>query len=1362
MSLEKNKRWIAGWMALILFCSGIFQTAVYADPDGSLSGLEAREVRAEGEKDPAEDPEIKNGEQDHSAEEEDAVAVRPNDLEDADAPRDMESGLSGLQMTHRAYLNKTKRYLTERFSGEIRISPSGTGKVKDYAIKVRIPRRHLDEELLPSLTISDVTTEQGELKIRKRSGTIDGEEYVLAVDLIQMPDTIHLTMIYDLSLQKRVTPEGFEVTPIVDLYERSGESEQLLSSSSEVTFSAKYDPIVDFDKSIEKHDDGYDRTYRDLKDLLPYGGANDGEHLSAEVDRLEWISFYYSFSTTARNSSTHEIENGYGDRVSANRQYDGNGLLNTRFAESITLTEKLTYRSEDGTTFKAHFDPEKNPGWVLGPDGETVVYRVDAKGDTPADELIYNKPVVLKLKFPNAPVIRPESVGDKSLSGKKQISNEVTAKIVPRGLDPETEEIRTMSDTISIRFFADDLNLSGVFAKRNEEAYHKKVFVGSTHLKEADTRFTLDLHNKTGRAMRHIVLEDFDFDEVFYLRSLVLKERSSSQASDVTLSDIKSIRLIREDRQEIVEIDIPKGSDRKNVPIPLDVEREKVILREVEAVRAGAETEEEVRRVLAEHKAATKLVIEMEDDFVLENGKQLRFEVRMGIRDPFSFRLDQEVTDDHSTQDIHGALLRRFDKPIDRSQQGRRSTPAFDRAKVSFYSDRIATRQEILSKSYVRFSAQHPTMSIRKTNTARNKDGSKGYKVGGNVLYRIDLDISSLHPGMRFKDARFVDLLPEGIRVKSVFHNDHSFKEGVSDRGERFKELFGFSRYDAPAEGEYTALPPGLRIIEDHDRSGRTAVILEAQGDLIVEELQKDLRRIGFVMECVITDKASAENTNRVYFSSRNMAQILDEVQTDPSGRRDRFRSIFDLGEAYEKAVGTSASFDVLVSNSILAQKSISTDKKDWWKGTVNTPFDSDLYYKIDIVNNAEGIGDVVIYDVLPTPNDKNYGPGTARGSRFSNQLTGPVEMIDGSEAYFDVYYMQEVPPSDVRSAIASSEWRTAAQIGRDLRSVKAIKIVQKAGKKLQRSRRYGFILPMHTPEQNELLYGMTETNNFVIFYNDATGGLSNSVSNRLPRKAMISMPTARTKVRVEKRWEGEPASRVIIRLYDGEDEVRSVELNGSYGWQHVFTDLPLTDARGTKKVYTIKEDPVDGYDTLITGDAGSGFVVTNTRQPIIGAGIGPSPGEGVATEKDTSADTGGSIAPGSGGGPGKTVLLSGKDGKDDPELRKAEEEKLLNEMPKRSEETSLKQAPKKEEMTDIPRRRSHSFGVSPSEGPDMELIGDHLTPLIQMLEKRKRAEKEDRLIASAPKTSSRGLIFYIPTIEAIEPEKVRYREEEE
>lgn len=96
----------------------------------------------------------------------------------------------------------------------------------------------------------------------------------------------------------------------------------------------------------------------------------------------------------------------------------------------------------------------------------------------------------------------------------------------------------------------------------------------------------------------------------------------------------------------------------------------------------------------------------------------------------------------------------------------------------------------------------------------------------------------------------------------------------------------------------------------------------------------------------------------------------------------------------------------------------------------------------------------------------------------------------------------------------------------------------------------------------------------------------------------------AKTEVPVKKVWKDEnnqdgkrPTSVTVKLLADGQDTGKTLELNATNGWVGSFTDLDA-DKGGTSIKYTVVEVTVAGYTSEITGDAASGFTITNSYSP--------------------------------------------------------------------------------------------------------------------------------------------------------------------
>lgn len=100
------------------------------------------------------------------------------------------------------------------------------------------------------------------------------------------------------------------------------------------------------------------------------------------------------------------------------------------------------------------------------------------------------------------------------------------------------------------------------------------------------------------------------------------------------------------------------------------------------------------------------------------------------------------------------------------------------------------------------------------------------------------------------------------------------------------------------------------------------------------------------------------------------------------------------------------------------------------------------------------------------------------------------------------------------------------------------------------------------------------------------------------------SYTPGKTSVTVTKAWNDagnqdglRPAEITVKLLADGKDTGKTLTLSKENRWMGIFTGLDEYKD-GQKIVYTVEEVSVKGYDSVITGDASTGFVITNSYTP--------------------------------------------------------------------------------------------------------------------------------------------------------------------
>lgn len=89
---------------------------------------------------------------------------------------------------------------------------------------------------------------------------------------------------------------------------------------------------------------------------------------------------------------------------------------------------------------------------------------------------------------------------------------------------------------------------------------------------------------------------------------------------------------------------------------------------------------------------------------------------------------------------------------------------------------------------------------------------------------------------------------------------------------------------------------------------------------------------------------------------------------------------------------------------------------------------------------------------------------------------------------------------------------------------------------------------------------------------------------------------TETTKVKVSKKWEGPEKDSVVIKLIADNTEVPGVTLtlNKAGNWEGEFTGLAKYNKDGSEVKYDVAEVKIDNYDSVKTGSAEKGYVITN------------------------------------------------------------------------------------------------------------------------------------------------------------------------
>lgn len=150
----------------------------------------------------------------------------------------------------------------------------------------------------------------------------------------------------------------------------------------------------------------------------------------------------------------------------------------------------------------------------------------------------------------------------------------------------------------------------------------------------------------------------------------------------------------------------------------------------------------------------------------------------------------------------------------------------------------------------------------------------------------------------------------------------------------------------------------------------------------------------------------------------------------------------------------------------------------------------------------------------------------------------------------------------------------------------------------------YSFKIAEKAGSDTSIKYDTKTITATVTVVDKGKGALEATVSYDDEKAFENTYTPAKTEVPVKKVWKDEnnqdgkrPSSVTVKLLADGQDTGKTLELTEANGWAGSFKDLDA-DKGGTPIQYTVVEVTVAGYTSEITGDAASGFTITNSYSP--------------------------------------------------------------------------------------------------------------------------------------------------------------------
>ena len=725
----------------------------------------------------------------------------------------------------------------------------------------------------------------------------------------------------------------------------------------------------------------------------------------------------------------------------------------------------------------------------------------------------------------------------KDNNGKPEFINKVEVTGIP--FNPSTDEKYVAGDEIKFKINADDFSGTGILAKRSE---HRTVNYDKNGLSSERLDYTIKVSNKLSKPMKEITLiEDASkYDQRLYITKIDSFYQRDSGSGAVVLNDKIEVRAYKDDNT----YDVFKVNEE------LNKEAQDELNATAEKVGEGKISADDAQGITPKYKKITLYF----KDYELPVGYYIEGQIYMAFKDPYHVEYSDK-------EDIKNVVS--LDSKIGETTK--------------------VTAEDEYSKKFI-------PLNERITIGKQTQDQKTGIE-GEIVNFAIFADFSSFSNYRYMKNPTFIDLLPKGVSKT----DEVKLIEQPGSKG----------------------LVESWSVIENYNNSGRTAVkIVMKSGlakDLVGDDQTKNysfLLRYFKINKEIIPARAESDtlnNNNDLYFYFDNGQPFPSDVKADQLV--EDTNDINMTGDTKDKVLKTQSKVignapDSLTSTKYIRSVEPLVDGGDLYYGrslekeieteySGKTDKSGHFQYNLQVKNYYNSnLNKVAIYDVLPHEND-NGRTNVSKTSAFSNILTGPIKLkVDSTDVTdkFDVYYRTDKYPSmDPKNEENSSSW---TQNPTNYAEVTAFKIVSKSSFTLQPYKILHAIVDMKAPvyNENKPLTNKEAINTFHVKYNDdAYFAETNSVINRV---------VERTSVSVEKKWEVEAKDSAEVKLFADDKEVDKFTLNNANSWKHTFKNLPKYSKEDNHEIsYTIKETPIEGYNTKITGSAKDGFVVTNTKR---------------------------------------------------------------------------------------------------------------------------------------------------------------------
>ncbi len=987
----------------------------------------------------------------------------------------------------------------------------------------------------------------------------------LRIVLNEVNPTTSASFPYNLSFKSRLTPNGYELTPDIKYYKNDGSL--IGTPSGETHFKVKYES----------------------QEILKYVISNQNE--SNKEDNVEVytggdVTFQYKLRTEVnRDPASYP-----------------NGIYKYRLLEKLKVTDVLPeYTTKDGGTAVAVFDPQKNPGWTLEPDGKTVSYVVNSSSDDiisggAGKELTKVK---LVLSCPNAK--------NSSLS-----VNEVKMTAKPYNQSEKEADIES-ADSIKFKF-SDELVGNGALTKVSNNGHILNLDPGANHLVES--AYMIDFTNKSSFPMKNIVIKDGPFDSRYYIRGILSSIGGATGL--VKTNQVEAVYGITEDgKKEKVDVTSPQDS---NFAINLfDKETYDNVLDLVEKVKNKELSETEAKAVPTHY---VKMEIQLKDSFVLNPGENIYLMAYMRLNDPYGIKANPEL--DTTTNTLKNT--------------------------VDVTADVAVNEDNVVSKEFSASDGEKVREKEEKIVFTKSTDAHTG-NLNSNVSYRLNLNLAGLSRTRKLTNPKIIDILPKGLTysgnyttikqeaIQSVDVIENFNHTGHTALVYNLKDIdlsnpdTALSYYIQPSGKINEFAVPQNSVTEENNNINYAYFVSDEFSDGLPQNVASDTLQ---------TDKYDLDNDGnseeKLVGAKSDMnvvlpAEIRSVKMIRKLGDKDwqNFGIQTNYGEKFEYLLSTRNYGGSSINQFILYDRfdTYSNGEHNYLTQAITVPENYIVFYSQDEqppTNPNQGIEQLHWQTTVD-----DYSKVTAIKIVLKDgKSINPNEQLD-------ISLMMEVPQKDEQtidreklnnsfytsrnggqsfgetntvynqlplSINVKKLWegkgldKITVELYRNSESNKTIKTLS-----LNKSNGFKGVfanLPIVDNQGKEINdYNVRESlpENFAKDY-------ETTIKGDIQNGFVISNTRITTSLSVEKVWndnnnqDGKRPKKIELRLFANNQEIQSQEVTEKENWRYSFNDLPKYE-NGQEIHYTVKEvSEVAGYTATIDGTYNNHVVITNTHTP--------------------------------------------------------------------------------------------------------------------------------------------------------------------